>query len=432
MTQSSLKNVMQNAATLFAGNTGASIFGLISMAIFTHTMGPTIFGYYILFLTFIEIVDRVFNFQTWQAFIKYATEFKIKGEDRKILMLLKYSVLIDSLTLSVAFSIALISAGYVTSFFNIPAEYSSFLSVLAFSIALNIFNISTGVFRLFDEYKIQAKITVYTASTKTVLFGGTALYAPTFENFIYATILSKSIGTLLIFLYTKKILLKNDIKFAEIVKERIDRKLLNELGILSFIIYNNFDVAVRMISRQLDIIILGKLYSAEIVGLYRTAKEISNFIAKLGDPIYQAIYPELAALLASGNKLEAKKIAKQISLYACGVGFVFYLSFLVLGEFAIVLVFGQEFLSAYGIILIYFFANFVAVVTLPLYPMQHAFGFAREAFYNQLYTTLVYIPILIFLTIELKMIGAAISYVAYYLLLTKLTLKSVKKGFSSG
>lgn len=71
-----------------------------------------------------------------------------------------------------------------------------------------------------------------------------------------------------------------------------------------------------MVSRQLDTVILG----AEIVGIYKIAKEVANLIAKLTDPVYQAIYPEFAKLLANGKKLEAIKI----SLYAGGAGLVFY------------------------------------------------------------------------------------------------------------
>ena len=80
---SSLNKVLKNAGILLSGNMGANVFGLLSVAIFTHSQGAVIFGYYVLFLTFIEIIDKIFNFQTWQAFIKFATDFQVKVESYK-------------------------------------------------------------------------------------------------------------------------------------------------------------------------------------------------------------------------------------------------------------------------------------------------------------------------------------------------------------
>jgi hypothetical protein len=61
--------------------------------------------------------------------------------------------------------------------------------------------------------------------------------------------------------------------------------------------------------------------------------------------------------------------------------------------------------------------------------MQHAFGYAKKAFTNQLQTTLVYIPLLFILTFYFEMVGASIAYIFYYTYLSRLTLNSVKKGF---
>lgn len=430
--QSSFKKVLNNSAIVLSGNMGANIFGLLSLAIFTHSQGAVIFGYYILFLTFIEIIDKIFNFQTWQAFIKFATDFQIKDENHNVMMLLKYSFLVDFISLIVSTLVALALSSYAMYFFEIPQEYEHLLFLMTLTILFKTTEISTGVFRLFDEFKVQAKITVYSSAIKFMLFGVIALVAPSFEIFVYATVFSQFITMIMKFFYAKQILNNNDIKLINIIKEKINMLLMKELKIFSFIVYNNFDVAVRMVSRQLDVVILGKLYGAEIVGIYKIAKELANIIARLTDPIYQAIYPEFAKLLASGKKVEAKQVAKKISIYAGLAGIGFYILFVVIGDFAIELVFGEEFREAYNVVLVYFIAILFSIITLPLYPMQHAFGFAKEAFKNQIHTTLIYAPILVFLVIQFEMIGSAIAYIIYYVYLTILTVKSIKKGFNNG
>lgn len=428
-TQSSLNKVLKNAGILLSGNMAANILGFLSLAIFTHSQGAAIFGYYVLFITFVEIIDRIFNFQTWQAFIKFATDFQVKNEEHNVMMLLKYSFLVDLISLMVATLVALVLSFYAIEFFEIPQEYYQLLLLMTLTILFKTTEISTGVFRLFDKFKIQAKITVYAAAFKFVLFIVVALVAPSFEVFVYATALSQFVTMVMKFFYAKKILNNNDIKLIDIKNEKINMSLLKELKIFSFIVYNNFDVAVRMVSRQSDVVILGKLYGPEIVGIYKIAKEVANLIAKFTDPVYQAIYPEFAKLLANGKKIEAKVMAKKVSIYAGITGLTFYCLFAIFGKFSIELAFGVGFSGAYDIALVYFVAIFIGMITLPLYPMQHAFGYAKYAFTNQLHATLIYLPISFALIIYFEMVGASMAYIFYYVYLSGLTLKSVRKGF---
>jgi O-antigen/teichoic acid export membrane protein len=423
----SLKKVLQNTGILLSGNMLANVFGLLSIAIFTRTVGSTIFGYYVLFLTFIEVIDRIFNFQTWQAFIKFATDFQSKYEEYNVMMLLKYSFLVDLGSLIVASLVALSLSTFAIEFFRIPFEYHTILLLMSLTILFKATEISTGVFRFYDRFKVQAKIAVYSSAIKLAMFALIALVAPCFKMFVYATVLVQFITMMMNYFYAKSVLNEHNIKIVELLKEKVNMPLLKELKIFSFIVYNNFDVTVRMVSRQLDTVILGKFYGAEIVGIYKIAKEVANLIAKLTDPLYQAIYPEFAKMLAKGKKLEAKKMAINISLHAGGAGLVFYGLFALFGEWAIGIAFGNEFLGAYDITLVYFLAIFIALIAIPLVPMLFSYGLAKEAFYNQVLATIAYVIVLYSFTYYYEAIGAAIAYVVFYLVWLILTMNLVRK-----
>jgi len=425
--QSSINKVLKNAGVLLSGSMGANIFGMLSLAIFTHSQGVVVFGYYVLFLTFIEIIDRVFNFQTWQAFIKFATDFQVKNEQQNVLMLLKYSFLVDLISLIVATIVAFVLSSTLLDFFNIPSEYYNLLLLMSLTILFKTTEISTGVFRLFDRFKVQAKIAVYSSAIKFVMFSIIALLSPTFEMFVYATVLSQFITMMMKYFYSKLVLNEHNITVLEILKKKVNITLLKELRIFSFIVYNNFDVAVRMVSRQLDVVLLGKLYGAEIVGIYKIAKEIANLIAKLTDPVYQSIYPEFAKMLAKGKKLEAREMAKKISLYAGGVGLVFYGFFALLGEWTISLVFGNEFMGAYDITMVYFLAILIAIVNLPLVPVLHSNGLAKESFLNQLYATIGYCLVIYPLISLYSVIGASLAYIIFYVIWMVFAISTIKK-----
>ena len=423
---SAFRRIVTNAGIVLVGSTGANVLGLLSIAIFTHSMGPKIFGYYVLMLTFIEIIDRLFNFQTWQAFIKYAIDFQIKNENHNLMKLLKYCFLIDLISLSIAFFVALLSVRFFISYFNIPIEYSYLVELLSASLLCKVFEVSTGIFRIFDEFRVQVKIVFYSALIKFILYCFIYLKSGSFEEFVYASVLVQLIAMLIKFFFVKKVLNRNGYNIIDITQEPINHKLMKELKIFSFIVYNNFDVSVRMVSRQLDTVILGRLYGAEVVGIYKIAKEVAGIVSKLTDPIYQAIYPELARLLAVKNTKAAVQISKSISFYIGFGGLFLYSLFVVFGSWAIDFSFGVEFNDAYMISLFYFIAVLVAAISIPLVPMLFSYGLAKEALYNQIAATLIYSVVVYPLALGFGAIGAATAYIIFYLSWVVLTLRVIK------
>lgn len=424
---SSLKNIIKNAAILLTGNTGANIMGLLSLSIFTHSLGAELFGYYVLYLAFIEIMSKLFSFQSWQGFIKFGTSFKEKNEHKNYLMLLKYSFYIDFITSMFAFILVVALGSYAVQFFAIPDEFKNILIFMSFTVVFQVMEVTTGIFRVYDRFKIQAKIAVYAAFFKLILFGVVAITSATFELFIYMTVLAQFIQFMLKIYFAKKLLNENGVLVADIATSKIDFSVFREIKYLSFVVYNNFSWSVRMVSRQFDTVLLGKLFGAETVGLYKIAKEIANIIAKLTDPIYQTIYPEFARMLESGKKKETRDIAIKIALITTMAGVMFYLAFVLLGKWAIVIAFGEEFRSAYSITLVYFIAILIAIISLPLVPLLLSHGLAKEAFYNQLLATAVYAMVLYPLTYFYAAIGTSLAYVVFYLVWVCLTFYVVKK-----
>ena len=72
--EDSFRLLFKNAGTLLSGNMIAWILGLITFAITARILGPTQFGIFVLITTYVTIVDKILNFQSWQALIKYGAE----------------------------------------------------------------------------------------------------------------------------------------------------------------------------------------------------------------------------------------------------------------------------------------------------------------------------------------------------------------------
>jgi len=412
---SSIYKVIKNAGILLSGDIPANIFKLLSLAIFSHTLGAEILGYYVLFLSTIEVIDRVFNFQTWQAFIKFASTFQAKKEHNNILMLLKYTFIIDFITLLLATLVTLLISRFVIEFFNIPIDFLHLLYLLSITILLKIADISTGIFRFFNRFGIQSKIAIYTSIFRLFLFGIAALISPSFDFFLYATIMTSLFSMILKFIHSKSVLLENGIKLSSIIKAKVDFKRLKEFKVLSFVIYNNFDVALRLITTQLDVFVLGKLYGSELVSIYKITKESSKIILKGSSPIYQSVYPEFSKLIAAKKTNKAKKVAFKLSTYAGLAGLFFYLLFYFVGEKFIFYSFGAEFIEAYSVSLVYIIVVIFSLIAIPYPSLMHAMGRAKLAFFNQLISTAIYCLVFYLLIVKLALYGAVIAMILYNL-----------------
>ncbi|MGY8940360.1 MAG: lipopolysaccharide biosynthesis protein, partial [Flavobacteriales bacterium] len=360
--KSPINKVLRNSAILLSGDVGSNVFKLLTLAIFSHSQGADKLGYYVLFLSFIESIDRVFNLQTWQAFIKFAALFRAKKERQNIMMLLKYSFLVDLISLIVACSVAMLTSKFFISFFNIPEEYYISLLLLCSTIFFKILDISTGIFRLFNQFKVQAKIALYTSAVRLVLYVLVALFFSSFEMFIYATVLTQFISMIMKYFFVKSVLDDKKIKISDIFKQKINMTMFKELKVFSFIVYNNFDSALRLLTTQLDVFLLGKLYGSELVGIYKITKETSKLVMKLSSPVYQSIYPEFSKLIAKEEFMSAKKMAIQISKYAGLMGLVFYGLFYIFGKQLIILIFGFEMVEAYYVSLVYIGAVLLSLI----------------------------------------------------------------------
>ncbi|MGA4639907.1 lipopolysaccharide biosynthesis protein [Stutzerimonas stutzeri] len=421
-----VNHVLKNAAVLLSGSLGSNALTFLSLVIFAKSVGVDSFGYYVLIATYVELVNKIFNFQTWQAFIKYAVDFESHSKIR-IKMLLKYCFVVDNASLFLSFFVAIALANYFLVFFDVPAEYKEVLLILSVSLLFNAAALSVGIFRHFDLFWIQSKILIGVSVVRVLVFGGVALWCPEVINFAYAILFCGFLSATISFIYVVRELYSRGYYISEIVKTRLDWQFLKKHNVFSFVAYINLDATVRVFSRQLDVLVLGKLFGSEIVALYKIAKEISNVISKLIDPVYQAIYPEFSRLLGSGKAHEAKGVAKTISIYVTLAGALFYFAFILLGKFVLVLFFGDAFGDAYFIVLVYFIGIYMAMVSLPLVPALLANGNAKPAFLNQVIATGIYGVVLYPLVIYFPLIGAAISYVVFYISWVALTLLTISR-----
>lgn len=426
-----IKAIFKNSLLLFSGESLALILNVLSLVVLANAIDQTLLGIYILFITYTQILDGIFNFQTWKAFIKYSLEYKDSGINNYIPMLIKYTITIDICSLTLCLLISLFLSYPFMILFSIPFDYYHLLILLCFGVLFKTAEISTGIFRTFDNFAVSAQITVFSSAVKLTLFALIFVMNPSFTLFVYATLFTMVIAMATKFFFMTNTLNRNGVNIVKIIKTPINFQITKKHKILPFIFYTNLDSTVKTTARQLDVLIIGKFYGPELAAVYKIAKEIAFSIAKITDSAYHAIYPEYSKLVAKKDYIGLKSISTKVITFNFIIGLTFYLFFLLLGQQAIRLIFGDGFDEAYSIAAIYFIATWIATVTGPLYPLLWAFSYSKQVFRNQIHTAALYTPILITLTIFFSGAGAALANIFYFSYIALLTTKSLKKAYHS-
>ena len=398
------------------------------MAILTNSLGVGHFGAYVLVLAYVEIVNRLFNVQTWEAIIKYGSEAIEAHNPRLLAHTIKASALIDVTSMVAATAVAWWCAPLFLRFCGLSAEILPATRVMCLSILAYLAEVSIGVFRIYGRFDLQARINIIVAASQVVLFGVIAMLRPSLDGFVYATVAATAVGLLSKSYYLLGIL-DREIGIWRIALTRLNVAELKKSGLFRFVLFRNVDVSIRMISRQIDIVVLGRFFPVGVVGVYRIAVHLANVLGKLADPLYQSMYPEVARLLASRRFNAAMRLGWRIGSYLAVASVVFYLGYAVVGRNLTTLVFGNEFAESYYVCLVYLIAVIMAFVSSPLFAFQLGFGQTRNMMNNQVLSTGLYLLVLFGLVPALGPYGAALAYVMYYVAIVGLTLANVRRCF---
>ena len=418
------KNTLKNFTKLSFSSSISSLLNLLCIFLINIILDKSDFGFFILTITYLEILDSFFNIKCWKAFIKFSVDLKHKSKN--ISYLFYNSIVIDFFFVIVTFSISLICFDFYSKFYTFPENIEDTLRLLLLSLLFKTFDVYLGLIRLYNNFIHQVRIEL----SQSLLYATGIIFIyflnGTLSNIVYIYLFCQCFGMFFklysIYLNAKK---EQFISFKEYLKNKEFKTI--EFSFIKFISYNNFTDSIRVISRRIDFVIIGHLVNPSAVGIYKLVISISDILARLANPLYQVMFPEIAKLVAKKQfdqlSLYIKKITRTLTVFCL----VYLTVFFVFGESVLDLFIGNDSNE------VFYFASFQSLIIagsiiifyMPL--LMDSFGKVKEAFLNQFYASAIYLAILYFLIERFEIMGAIISYFIYYLVWTILTFYSLPK-----
>lgn len=407
-----LQKLFKNAAILFSGNVAASLLGLVSLALTARALGVEEFGILVLITTYVLIVDKLINFQSWQALIKYGAEALEKNKQEDFKVLLKFGFVLDTGTAILGAIVAASLAGVVGDWLGWNNEQILMAVAYSATVLFHINGTPIAILRLFNKFKKTAVQQVYASLFKLIGVSVAYSFGAGLWAFLLIWALTDVLGKLLLIIYAARELVCQEVKGVLVAS--LKGLSSRFYGVWGFVITTNLNSSIRMTSRELDIMIVAAILGPAASGLYKIAKQFTSVIQKTINPMYQAVYPELAKLYSSGQIKRFINFSLKSSLLAGFIAMVLWLVFLVLADQIINWTVGSEYLDAKGVMLWYMLAAVIAAVAFPLQPAMLSMGRPHMTFWVHIASTAIYFAVLFPMLKGFGLVGAGMAYVVYY------------------
>lgn len=419
--------LVKNTSWLFAGKSVGSIFSGVQGILIARYLGLVQFGLFSIILAFVDVLNVFIDLRVWEAATKYVGEYWKEGEKDKACSLIKFFYLIDILTGTLAFIVATLTAEIATKYFLKTPGSEVFIYVYAFSLLITSPNTtSKAILRVFDKFKAIAFIGSFQNFIKIIFVIIAVLLDKGIYGILVAFVAGSFIGFIINFYYVNLTL--NEHGLSGWWKRKMFFPGFEFREIFKFLIHTSFYGSLKALKdKYLGILILGYFAGKEAAGLYKLARSFLKIISKIADPLYEAIYPELVKVYESDNIDNFVNLIKRATIGMAKIIIPIGIVIFIFADQVLSLIYGSEFGLATNVVRILVFA--VIISDLASFTSTAFLAIGNPGLRTKIETValVVYITLLFILVPYFAQIGAALSLLAFALVLALLNIVNFNK-----
>lgn len=409
-----IRHILKNSSILTVSNIVIGIFGVFSLSITGRALGVEHLGSLALIQAFVAAIDKLMNFQVWQAVIKFGTSALEKGNYKDFARLIKFGFLLDTGSAVVGTLVALFSVRFIGSLLGWDYETVRLAAIYSFIILFHVQGTPVATLRIFNRFKNIAVIEI--VGSGIVLLGTIIawLLGGSLMHFVMLLTFTTIIGYGLLICFSFIELSRRN--YHGIFYVSLKGICKSYPGLWGFVWTTNLNSSVKMGVKELDTIIVGTILGTGAAGLYKVVKQVTTSLAVIPGSFDQVIYPELTRLWERRRMKEFSGLIRKFAVLLGGIGIVGWVLIVVLGIPLIRITIGSEFIEAYGTLIWYSFAYIVVYTTAAFQPAMLAMGKPHIGLYVHIVSTVIYFVVLYVSLIMFDIIGAGTAYIIYYVI----------------
>lgn len=386
-----ISKLLKNSFISFVGEGGAGVVTFLATVILIRLIGNRDYGILAVAYSFITIIDKLVNFQSWHGIITFGSKAKEKNDYGLLERLIKIGSIIDFSTAIVGTIVSIATASFFGNLLDWNQQTIQCIYILAFMIMFNFTGTSIGIIRLLDKFKlfsIYRIITEIFRLTLIIVFCGVLDMGLVGAALAYG--IGYILGYILLFGMFLDVLRKNkNISIKRIITSDIRKEWKK---VFKFTFWASMSTVADLPVQQFDIIFLSML-SYEIVAVFKVYKQIGQVLTKLTTPIKQAVMPLFSELITQDkykkcyeyfNKMKVK--SNMIMIPAVSFLTIASLVFMSLSLDVI-------YIEHWYILLIYLLLRGFALSYAPIHPLFIALGQVKQNFILALIANTIYVII---------------------------------------
>jgi O-antigen/teichoic acid export membrane protein len=404
-----INRLIRNLGYLLSGNLVAAGLGLIALALMARALGPEELGLLALIEAYARVVDRLIRLEPWQALIKYGADALEGKRPEDFRSLLKFGILVDAggaaCSALVALSFVVIAGpwlGWSEQTVQMAAVYSA-------SLLFQLSATPIAVLRLFDRFGIFAWLEVTTAAARVTLFALAFLAGAGLWTFLLLVIgLSVAYSLALVLIAWRELRRRGHTRFLEARVTGVGTRFPK---IWNFIWSLKASFLIRRSTGDLDTLLIGALLDPGAVGLYHVAKRFGDATLKVGVPIQQVLFPDVARLWARRELQRLRRTVVQIDLIAGGLAAGVLATIALNVDLVLALSVGAEYADAGILVILQLIATTTALFGTALRPAMLSMGLQLQLLKIVIVATLAFYATLLALLPVLGVVGASIAHI---------------------
>jgi O-antigen/teichoic acid export membrane protein len=307
-----INRLIRNTGYLLSGNLVAAALGLVALALTARALGPAQLGLLALIEAYARLVDRLIRLEPWQALIKYGADALERDRREDFRDLLKFGMLIDAGGAACAALVAIAFVAVAGPWLDWSEQTVHMASVYSLSLLFQLAATPTAVLRLFDRFGVFAWLEAATAAARAALFAIAFLAGAGLWTFVLLAMALHLARHLTLGLIALRELHRQN--YGHFLRGRVAGIGARFPGIWSFIWSLKASVLIRRSTGDVDTLLIGAILDTGAVGLYHVAKRFGDATLKVGVPIQQVLYPDIARLWARRELDRLRSTVAQIDL----------------------------------------------------------------------------------------------------------------------
>lgn len=351
------QRLARNTGWLLATELLANVLSLFQYPMVLRSLGVPMYGRVNLAISTVGLIFNVVGFQMREVILTHLTEALAQKQVERAAALIKISYALTVLpSLVIMTGILLLARQLTAAFFDSGAWWGLVMIAALYKQANFASGVAVPVLRVCDRFRwlsiVQTikNLVTYAGLLLVFAFGWGAV------GYLVWLMVTTLLHNCVLYWYSQKTLWQQH-RVGEFWKADL-RVLQPQRAALRTMIGTLY---VRGITKGLtadgDVVILGWFCSDSTVGLYKLAKQLAYYIQNLSEPLYVAIFPEIARTHVQRTASDFWRLVRHLAIFSAlatgfGLGLV-----LVLGQWVIPAVFGIEYVPALPIFSILVFIN---------------------------------------------------------------------------